>query len=148
MENRKPWNKGKKMTLKYRENISKSLVGKFGSESRGWKGDKAGYVAIHTWLIKNFKKPKKCQKCWKSKVSRLEWANISGKYTRDIKDYLALCPPCHRRMDIGNYCRKGHKYTEENTYIRKEGWRVCKICHKERWRRYVEKNYKIQRQKS
>src|ERR1051325_6801052 len=30
-------------------------------------------------------------------------------------------------------CRKGHPWTEENTYVyAATGWRQCRICHKER----------------
>lgn len=126
----------------HRKRVSKSLTGKFGELSRRWKGEEAGYVAKHIWLSNNYEKPSACEKCGTEKFSRLEWANKSGKYLRNRKDYLALCPSCHRRMDFGNTCKKGHEFTKDNTYIRKEGWRVCRKCSKEAKKRYA-KNYKV-----
>ena len=47
-----------------RENISNSLKGRFGEESRRWKGDKSGYVSKHLWLSKHYDK-EKCEHCGK-----------------------------------------------------------------------------------
>lgn len=35
------------------------------------------------------------------------------------------------------HCIHGHEFNQENTYIRKEGRRVCKKCRAERMRKYV-----------
>lgn len=32
-------------------------------------------------------------------------------------------------------CQNGHEYTPENTYLSKQGWRRCRVCHKQRARR-------------
>lgn len=32
------------------------------------------------------------------------------------------------------HCRNGHEFTEENTYVTKEGWRNCRLCHATRQR--------------
>jgi len=34
------------------------------------------------------------------------------------------------------YCKNGHEYNQENTYIRPNGARDCRACGKERVRRY------------
>lgn len=53
-----------------------------------------------------------------------------------------LCHKCHRerhqeineengkirRNSKKTHCPKGHEYTEENTYLTKQGWRQCKTC--------------------
>jgi hypothetical protein len=101
-----------------------------GENARAWKGMNAGYVAKHLWIIKHYGKASKCELCVKP-AKRYEWSNISGEYLRDRSDYRMLCPSCHRKEDFGNYCKRGHEYTEKNTYIRKEGWRVCKQCRLE-----------------
>ncbi len=101
-----------------------------GPKARAWKGMRAGYVAKHLWIVKHYGKANHCEKCF-GKAKRYEWANISGKYLREVSDYIQLCTSCHRIMDKGNRCRRGHEYTPENTYIRKEGWRVCKKCRLE-----------------
>lgn len=94
--------KGSQHIKKAKEKISKSLYGKRGKFARRWKGDLAGYVAIHIWLKKNYEKPKKCENINCSrKYKRIEWASISGQNSRDIKDYLGLCTSCHRRYDYG-----------------------------------------------
>ena len=79
-----PWNKGKK--------------GISGEDHYAWKGDKASYSAIHYWVARNKIKPEGCEKCGKINC-RLELANISGKYKRDINDYDWLCVKCHRNFD-------------------------------------------------
>lgn len=56
------------------------------------------YKKIHTWVCKNWQKPKSCENCGKQK--RLDWANKSGNYlTNDRNDWLAICRSCHIRMD-------------------------------------------------
>lgn len=80
---RPPWNKGKE--------------GLCGENSPHWKGDKAGYHAIHKWIIKIKPKPKFCEKC--KKVPPKELANISGKYKRDVNDFEWMCVKCHRKFD-------------------------------------------------
>lgn len=136
--------KGKKHTSEAKKKtsiaVSQELTGKFGKKARRWKGNNAGYAAIHIWLSKHFNKGNSCNHCGITKVSRLEWANISKKYKRTRNDWLVLCPSCHRRYDIGNVCKRGHEFTKENTYLRKEGWRVCRACGNERQRKYEKRN--------
>lgn len=62
-----------------------------------WKGDKVGYVALHKWVKKRKIKPKLCGDCHKKK--RLDLANISGEYKRNINDYRYLCKKCHSKFD-------------------------------------------------
>jgi hypothetical protein len=104
------------------------MTREIGENARAWKGEKAGYVAKHLWIIKHHGKASECIKCDSKTAKRYEWANISGEYKRDFSDYMPLCPPCHRRLDKGNYCRKGHEYTNKNTRVSKQGWRVCRKC--------------------
>ena len=54
------------------------------------------YKTIHNFLNFKFKKPNLCVKCKKKR--KLDWALIGKKYTRDIKDYIALCRSCHLSM--------------------------------------------------
>ena len=35
------------------------------------------------------------------------------------------------RLAAKTHCPQGHEYNEENTYVRKEGWRFCKVCGNE-----------------
>jgi len=77
--------------LKLSQNVSKSLIG----NSRRWKGDNASYVAKHMWVYKHRGKARICEPHPEHNALRFEWANISGKYLRDVNDYIQLCPSCH-----------------------------------------------------
>ena len=83
------WSKGKKIDS-----------GKKGMEHFNWKGNKVGYMGVHNWIRKNKPKPKVCEDC--QKKIKLELANLSGKYKRDIADYKYLCRSCHFNFDGTN----------------------------------------------
>lgn len=123
-----------------REKSSANLQqrGQFGANARAWKGEDASYYAKHMWIAKHYGKASCCEnpKCKSVNPKRFEWANISGEYHRDREDYKQMCPSCHRRMDIGNFCRKGHEFTLANTMVRTEGWRACRACMSDANKRY------------
>lgn len=76
-----------------------------GMKPHNFKETGYGYTAIHKWLSYHYKKTGICKRCGKNtnidpkkkmrKQPRTQWANISGKYLRDIKDYEELCISCH-----------------------------------------------------
>ena len=72
-----------------------------------WTGDNASYSAIHQWVSKQLGKPNKCKHCNKKDHKILHWANISGEYKRDLKDWIRLSPKCHGSFDIN---RENKKY--------------------------------------
>ena len=77
-----------------------------------WKGEDAGYSAIHAWMIRNYGNPHKCQVCnLKGKrVGRrwnIEWANRTGKFLREKSDWIALCKRCHYAQDRESYRKDG-----------------------------------------
>jgi hypothetical protein len=93
---------GKKRSSEDRKKFSESHIGLQSQENHyAWMGEFPSYMAVHLWLRKNFIKPSKCEMCKKDGLSgrKIHWANISGKYKRDRKDYKALCPVCHRVFD-------------------------------------------------
>jgi len=69
-----------------------------GDKNHAWKGDRISYSGIHEWLRTHFTKPDKCAYCG-GNAGRIEWANISKKYKRNIKDFIALCSSCHKKYD-------------------------------------------------
>lgn len=81
------------ITKKHRENISKANRGFHYNPNKNEKE----YYNIHYWVKKNKPKPKFCEHC--KKVPPRDVANISGKYKRDIKDFLWLCRKCHMIQD-------------------------------------------------
>ena len=64
-----------------------------------YKGNKVGYWGLHRWLDKELGRPRKCEHCGTIKAKRYEWANISGEYKRDTKDFIRLCQKCHKIFD-------------------------------------------------
>jgi len=74
-----------------------------GEKTWNWKGTEVGYCALHNWLYLRVGKPQKCECCGTKTAKKYEWANISGEYKRDIKDWWRLCTSCHRYFD-------GHAY--------------------------------------
>lgn len=105
-----------------------SIKGGFGEDATNWKGDNVGYHGLHAWLYRDFGKANKCSKCGTVTAKKYEWANISGKYSRDINDFIQLCTSCHRKMDYGTHCKRGHEVNDANSYIRKNGARRCRRC--------------------
>src|SRR3990167_10822947 len=81
------------------ENREKVRLALSGEKSYMWKGDKAGYFAIHVWLRKKYGSANKCEQCKRKNAPKYEWANISKKYKRDILDYIQLCTSCHNYYD-------------------------------------------------
>lgn len=81
-----PWNKGLKGFMA-------------GDKNGRWKGDKVSYAGIHQWIRKNLGKPMVCSECKITTAKMYNWANISGKYKRDFKDWKRLCGKCHWQFD-------------------------------------------------
>lgn len=66
-----------------------------------WKGDDVGYLGLHKWVYRKLGQPNKCGYCGKDGLNaqRIHWANKSGKYKRDISDWIRLCRKCHAEYD-------------------------------------------------
>ncbi len=64
----------------HRQRVSTSLIGKYGNQSRRWKGDKASYAAVHIWIKKHWGKPDHCDMCRCENASRYEGSNVDWKY--------------------------------------------------------------------
>ena len=71
-----------------------------GEKNLNWKGNSAGYGALHSWVSRWKGKAKICIDCGATcKERKLHWSNIDHKYNRELKDYQARCVPCHRKYD-------------------------------------------------
>jgi len=95
-----PWNKNKSVRLndcliKWREAGNGE-----GEKHPNWKGDKAGYSAIHIWVKSRKKRPEMCEECGKKKNYSLHLSNVDHKYSRNIEDYRYLCASCHKLYDL------------------------------------------------
>lgn len=75
-------------------------LSKLGTKNPQWKGDNVGYKCLHRWIRRNKPMAERCETCLQ--VKRLEAANISQKYLRDLSDWKWLCRSCHMKED-GRY---------------------------------------------
>jgi hypothetical protein len=74
-----------------------------------WKGDNVGYYALHDWVARYKGKANQCIHCKSTNSTRYEWANVSGKYKRDLDDYISLCKKCHNNFDGVNIWQQKSK---------------------------------------
>lgn len=60
---------------------------------------------IHMWIKSRYGKANHCENDFNhmSKSGRFEWANVTGKYEKDISNFKQLCVPCHRKLDFTDY---------------------------------------------
>lgn len=63
-----------------------------------YKGDDIKYGTLHDWVGHWLGKATVCTFCGKTE-GRIEWANKSRKYKRDLKDWISLCKKCHYKYD-------------------------------------------------
>lgn len=116
-------NKGRKATNETIQKLKEKRKFRVGELSPNYKGDNAGYFAIHNWIRKKLGSPKKCEHCkTENPKTRYEWANISRKNKREPSDWIRLCKKCHSKFDeVG----KGYKHDKLGKFIKLK--RVKKI---------------------
>lgn|SRR3990167_9665648 len=112
-------NKGKHFSPKteFQKGMTSWNKNKVWEEMRGinhplWKGDGVGYNALHAWIKSRLKKPGECGDC--KQIKNLDLANKSGKYERNLSDWLWLCRKCHHRKDQN--ANKGWKTRKEKLW--------------------------------
>lgn len=105
------WNKGTKGVVKpnsgsFRkgQRVSPSTEFKKGQtaneKNTNWKGEQAGYTAIHSWIKR--RKPLTGVCLWCRSKRYTELANLDYEYTRDLDTWAELCAPCHKTYDRQN----------------------------------------------
>lgn len=80
-------------------NKNKRTPEQTGEKHVRWKGDKVGYVALHSWVSRWKGKPSLCEMCGNTTAKKFEWANVDHKYRRVLDDYIRLCTKCHTNYD-------------------------------------------------
>ena len=108
--------RGKKLTKKHKENLSRAIIG---SKNPNWKGEKVGYTALHEWIKRRIKKPDLCECCKKRRS--IDLSNKSEEYKRDLSDWEWICRSCHMikdgRMEAlhkSNWAEKELEIVKEN----------------------------------
>jgi len=83
-------------------------------------------------------------------VHHKDGKGCNSKIKNNSLDNLeVLCLSCHAKEHYSTSnayknkcktrCENGHKFTEKNTWIRNNGWRVCRICRKNYAKKHFEK---------
>jgi hypothetical protein len=108
----------------------------YNNKNHLWKGDKAGYTAIHQWVRRRKPKPLICENCALHYATQL--ANISGMYRRDINDFKWVCGSCNKLCFPTPHHRffewkrkKDKKYYDTHKARAKERAKNWKKTHKE-----------------
>jgi hypothetical protein len=110
-----------------------------GEEHHRWKGEKAGYGAIHMWALTHFVRPPACEHCGRTDALKYEWAQkAENPLSRQREDWLNLCVPCHIKYDGTHASVRTPKVSRE--HYRRAHWRrarvpkqgICFHCHTER----------------
>lgn len=81
-----------KCSYVYRANKQKGALNKM------WKGDNVKLAALHDWVRRRLPQPEVCSCCYK-KNAKLDLANISQHYLRNLTDWEYLCRKCHMTKD-------------------------------------------------
>lgn len=72
---------------------------KSGKDNHCWKGDAAGYKALHRRVSKARGQPSRCEVCGTESLDvGYDWANLTGNYA-DVNDYIRACKSCHSKID-------------------------------------------------
>ncbi len=92
------------LTISHKQKISLALKGRFMAELHPrFKGEQVSYSGLHKRFVRHFGNAKDhpCSECGKKlgEVKKLTWANLSGKYLWDKKDWIVLCVSCHTLWD-------------------------------------------------
>lgn len=77
-----------------------------GENNSNWKGNDVSYAGLHKYVKTNKEKPSLCQICNEKKPYDI--ATKSGRYLRDLDDWLWLCRSCHTKYDIRNGMRQNN----------------------------------------
>lgn len=91
--------RGYKHTAEAKVKMSLAKKGKTRERANKWQGNNVTKGAKHLWIKRHYGKADHCENNTLHKSKRYEWANISGKYLREVTDYRQLCTSCHRKYD-------------------------------------------------
>jgi len=85
--------------IKKGQRLSPKTEFKKGQRPHNWIDGNVNYDTLHHWVSNHLGKLKKCEMCGDTSNRKYAWANKSGKYKRDLSDWLRLCYSCHKIYD-------------------------------------------------
>ena len=110
------WNEGRKGLDHHTEEVKRKLsYSKTDERNPSWKGDSVSLYGLHRWVERKIGRPDKCSLC--KTVGKVDLANISQEYKRDLSDWEWLCRKCHMTKDgrlkmfrLNHYSGRGAAY--------------------------------------
>ena len=63
-----------------------------------YKKETISMTNLHAWIKRRKEVPDKCVMCNKD-TSKLQLANLSNEYYKDIRDFIWVCKRCHLLLD-------------------------------------------------
>ena len=109
--------KGRKLSPEHKRRISKSIKGTIDGSNRFNNVSRIDrknyylldYVGRHKRIYLLYGKPTQCENedCAETNHN-YQWANVSGQYKLERKDWKELCVPCHVRYDRGRKVKSLH----------------------------------------
>jgi hypothetical protein len=91
--------KGLTRSAETRAKISAATKGKFlGPQHPLWKGEECSYSSLHAWVDRHKTRTGICSACGEQR--KTGWANVDGLYRRILADFIELCFPCHKGLDL------------------------------------------------
>ncbi len=66
-----------------------------------------GYVNVHKYIRKRYNFKNECLLC--GVQGKMQLANKSGEYKKELDDWLELCPKCHHKYDKENNLNNTYK---------------------------------------
>ena len=68
-----------------------------GRKNPMWKGDRVSHKPLHAWVRRRMQPTEFCEYCHKKKP--IDLMNVTGKYTRELINWLFACRSCHMKRD-------------------------------------------------
>ena len=71
-------------------------------------------------------------------LTQVDSRGFTLTYTEDLSRYDPRCRQCHHDYDRSrpSTCPQGHPYSDENTWVKATGVRVCRECSSARYREW------------
>lgn len=108
-------------------------MAKTGQANVMWKGDAAGYDAMHKRVAVRRGQPSSCEICGTTDPERVyDWANLTGRF-EDPDDYARMCRSCHRLHDGAPSGEQNgnHKLSWDDVHEIRARWRGDWACARE-----------------
>lgn len=131
------------------KNLGRFIGNQKGEDHQAWKGDQITRSGLHAWLRRTFGKPSTCENCGTIEAKRYDWANISGKYLRDINDFKRLCVKCHKKFDnhlLARGEKQGSSKLTENQIVKiRKMYKTNKFSQREIAKKFSVSQHNIHR---